>query len=75
LLAGAGGVREIPAFGARDVPLFVGSSVMLLNGQHILTQPAGGESENFFGLIGQDVLGLFTSYTIDFRNMTLMVAH
>jgi hypothetical protein len=48
---------------------------MLLNGQHILTQPAGGESENFFGLIGQDVLGLFTSYTIDFRNMTLMVAH
>jgi hypothetical protein len=74
-LAGAGGVREIPAFGARNVPLFVGNVAILLNGPHILTQPAGGESENFFGLIGQDVLGLFTSFTIDFRNMTLTVTH
>jgi hypothetical protein len=52
------------------------SSVALLScsmAPHILTQSAGGESENFFGLIGQDVVGLFTSYTIDFRNMTLTV--
>jgi hypothetical protein len=75
LLAGAGGVDEIPAFGARNLPLFAGGSVILLNGPHILTQPAGGESENFFGLIGQGVLGLFASYTIDFRNMTLTVTH
>jgi hypothetical protein len=75
LLAGAGGVNKIPAFAARDLLLFVGSSVILLNGQHILTQPAGGESENFFGLIGQDALGLLTSYTIDLRNMTLTVTN
>ena len=72
-LAGAGGQHEIPAYGARNVPLLAGETVILLNGPHILAQPAVGEAEQFFGVIGQNVLGIFSSYTIDFRNMTLTV--
>lgn len=73
ILTGAGRIREIPAYGSHNVPLFAGDTMILLNGPHILTQPAVGESENFFGILGQDVLGLFTSYTIDLRNMSLRV--
>lgn len=73
-LGGAGGIHEVPAYVAHPVPLFAGDSIILLNGNHILTQPQAGEAEHYFGLIGQDVLGLFSSYTIDLRNMTLTVA-
>lgn len=72
-LAGAGGLHEIAAYRARNVPLFAGNTVILLNGPHILSQPAVGEAESFWGVIGQDVLGIFSSYTIDFRNMTLAI--
>jgi hypothetical protein len=72
-LAGAGGIREIPAYGARNLPLLAGGTVLFLNGPHILTQPAGGEAEQFFGVLGRDTLGVFSSYTVDFRNMTLTV--
>jgi hypothetical protein len=66
-LAGAGGIEEIPAYGARGLPLSIGSTLITLNGPHILTKPTAGEAEHYFGLIGQDVLGNLTSYTIDFR--------
>jgi Aspartyl protease len=72
-LSGAGGLREIPAFAVRNAPLFAGDTVILLNGPHVLSQPAGGEAEQFFGVLGQDVLGLFSSYTVDFRNMTFTI--
>jgi CBS domain-containing protein len=72
-LAGAGGIREIPAYGAQNLPLLAGGTVLFLNGPHILTQPTSGEAEQFFGVIGRDTLGVFSSYTVDFRNMTLTV--
>ncbi len=72
-LAGPGGIHEIPAYAAKDLPLFIGNTLILLNGPNILTQPQGGETEHFFGLIGQDTLHLFSSYTIDLRNMTFSV--
>jgi len=72
-LAGAGGVHEIPAFEAHKLPLFFGSTPVLLSGQHVLTQPQGGEAESYYGVIGQDVLRLFSSYTLDFRAMKMTV--
>jgi len=66
-LAGAGGIEEIPAFGAHGVQLWIGSNRMMLNGPHILTKPTSAEAEHYFGLIGQDFLQNFSSYTLDFR--------
>lgn len=66
-LAGADGIHEIPAYAAHGLPLFVGNQLMTLNGPHILAQPTQGEVEHYFGVIGQDILKLFSSYTLDFR--------
>jgi Aspartyl protease len=66
-LAGAGGIEEISAYGAQGVPLFIGNNLIMLNGPHVLTKPTSGEVEHYFGLIGQDLLQNFSSYTLDFR--------
>ena len=66
-LAGAGGIEEIPAYGAHGLPLSIGNTVMTLNGPHVLTKPTSAEVEHYFGLIGQDLLRSFSSYTLDFR--------
>ncbi len=73
-LAGPGGIHEIPAYVAHQLPLWIGSTPVLCNGQHVLTQPQGGEAEKYYGVIGRDVLRLFSSYTIDFRNMRFSAA-
>lgn len=72
-LAGAGGIHEIPAYPAHQMPLWFGSTPVCLNGQHILTESQGGAAENYFGVIGQDLLQLFSSYTIDFVRMRFTV--
>ena len=72
-LAGAGGVHEIPAYQAHKLPLFFGATPVLCTGQHVLTQSQGGEAESYYGVVGQDVLRLFSSYTLDFRTMRLSV--
>ena len=72
-LAGLGGVHEVPAYVAQRLPLFFGNTPVLCTGQHVLTQPQGGEAESYFGVVGQDVLQLFSSYTVDFRNMRFSV--
>jgi hypothetical protein len=68
-LAGGGGVREIPAYSAKHLPLWFGTSPIYLDGQHILTGSQGGEAENYFGVIGTDVLATLSSYTIDLKEM------
>ena len=73
-LAGGGGIHAIAAYEAKNVPLFAGDTLILLNGPHILARPTGSEVENFFGLLGQNTLGIFSSYTIDFRNMSLTLS-
>jgi Aspartyl protease len=73
-LAGGGGIHAIAAYGAKNLPLFAGDTLILLNGPHILARPSGSEVENFFGLLGQNILGIFSSYTIDFRNMSLTLS-
>ena len=73
-LAGGGGVHSVAAYDAKNLPLFAGDTLILLNGSHILARPSDSEVENFFGLLGQNILGIFSSYTIDFRNMTLTLS-
>jgi hypothetical protein len=72
-LAGAGGEVDIPAYGAGHIPLHCGAAVILLNGPHILTQPANWSIENYEGLIGRDILDTLHSYTIDLRTMRFSV--
>jgi len=72
-LAGAGGIHEIPAYKAHKLPLFFGKTPVLCSGQHVLTQPQGGEAESYYGVVGQDILQLFSSYTLDFRAMRFSV--
>lgn len=71
---GYGGDPFIPAYSANRLPLWFGSVMVFLNGQHVLGESQGGEAENFFGLIGQDLLQQFASYTIDFRTMRFSVS-
>jgi predicted aspartyl protease len=73
-LAGSGGIRAIPAYSARNLPLAFGSTWVTLNGDHVLTESQGGEAENYFGVIGQNLLHLFSSYTIDFRSLRFSIA-
>jgi predicted aspartyl protease len=73
-LAGAGGTHEIPAFVAHHLPLWFGATPCYLEGQHILTSSQGGEAESYYGLIGSDILGNFSSYTIDLNRMEFSVA-
>jgi hypothetical protein len=72
-LAGAGGIHEIPAYSAHQLPLWFGSTPVFLTGEHVLAQSQGGAAENYFGVIGQDLLRRFSSYTIDFRSMRITV--
>jgi hypothetical protein len=68
-LAGGGGVRDIPAYIAKHLPIWFGATPIYLDGQHVLTATQGGEAENYFGVIGADVLSRFASYTIDLKRM------
>jgi hypothetical protein len=47
----------------------------VLDGQYVLAQPMVGPGEDYFGIIGQDVLSQLPGYTIDFRTMTFAVQH
>lgn len=73
-LAGADGAHELAGYEVRNLPLFASTSgVFMLNGQLVLAQPMHGPAEDYFGIIGQDVLSQLPGYTIDFRTMTFTV--
>jgi len=73
-LGGIDGGHNVSVYQTLDVPLFANSSgVMMLNGQPVLIQPMLGPEENYFGIIGQDVLSKAPGYTIDLRRMTFAI--
>jgi len=74
LLFGGGGLRPIPAYKAAKLPLWFGSTLVLLNGPHVLSATQGGEAQNYFGQIGIDVLGTFSSYTLDLVQMRFSIS-
>jgi Aspartyl protease len=71
-LVGAGGSSLIHAYLLHGASLAVGGSCLLLDNVAVLTEPSGVPDE-FSGNVGQNVLGEFRAYTIDFRSMTLTV--
>ena len=75
-LSGNDGVHAIANYQVHRLPLFVGESgVFLLDGQHVFAQPMHGPMEDYFGIIGQDILRRLPGYIIDFRTMTFSVVH
>jgi hypothetical protein len=72
-LAGAGGTVNIRAYGADHIPLRCDPSVFFVTGPHVLAEPASWAVENYEGLLGQDVLSGFRTYTIDFRTMRFSI--
>jgi predicted aspartyl protease len=69
-LVGVGGSTVIPAYLQRNVRFGMGGACVLLDNLIVLTEPTGLPDE-FWGNVGQSTVGLFGSYTLDFRTMTL----
>jgi hypothetical protein len=69
-LIGVGGSTVVPAYLQRSVPFKMGGACVVLNDLIVLTEPTGLPDE-FSGNIGQSLVGLLRSYTLDFRTMTL----
>jgi predicted aspartyl protease len=67
-LVGVGGTLVAPAYRVRDVDAKLGGSCAKLETVQVLTQPTGLPDE-FYGNIGQSVLSLFASFTLDFNAM------
>jgi Aspartyl protease len=69
-LIGAGGSSIIHAYVLPDVTFKIGGGYVELHDIYVLTEPTGLPAE-FSGNLGQSSVGLLSSYTLDFRNMTL----
>jgi len=69
-LVGVGGSTVIPAYLQHNVRFRIGGACVVLNNLIVLTVPTGVPAE-FSGNVGQSLVGLFRSYTLDFRSMTL----
>ena len=68
-LVGVGGSTIIPVHLQHNVRFRIGGACVVLNNLIVLTEPTGWPDE-FAGNAGQSVVGLFRSYTLDFRTMT-----
>jgi hypothetical protein len=71
-LVGAGGSTIIHSYVLPDVTFTIGGESVELQDVYVLTEPTGLSTE-FAGNLGQSAVGLLSSYTLDFRNMTLSV--
>ena len=72
-VAGAGGISAIKAAHWRNVPVTLGGIPTTLPDLGIVLQGPAGATDWTLGTIGQDLLGRFRSYTIDFREMRFAV--
>lgn len=54
----------------RDVGIAVGTASTSLRQINIARDPPAGRKEKRLGAIGQDILGTFASYTLDFDTMS-----
>jgi hypothetical protein len=69
-LIGAGGSTFVHAYVLPDVTFKIGAESVDLQDVYVLTENTGVPAE-FAGNLGQSGVGLLSSYTLDFRNMTL----
>jgi Aspartyl protease len=68
-LVGAGGSKVMPTYVLHNLSLRIGGTCVALKDLDVLTKPTGLPNE-FSGNVGQSVVGLFRSYTLDFHTMT-----
>jgi hypothetical protein len=71
-MIGAGGSAIIHSYVLPEVTLNIGGRGVELHDVYVLTESTGLPAE-FAGNLGQSAVGLLSSYTLDFRNMTLSV--
>ena len=69
-LVGVGGSTVLPAYVQPNVRFKMGGACVVLKNLVVLTEPTGLPDE-LSGNVGQSIVGLFPSYTIDFQTMTL----
>ena len=69
--AGAGGARIQPVATWANAPLAVGGQTLVVPAISITLPAAGAPPPQLNGTLGQDVLGRFESYTLDFSAMRL----
>lgn len=68
-ISGAGGTHFVRGYDMKNVQLRIGGQQVALPRASILAEPTDSGLDDFFGNIGQDILGSFKSYTIDFGKM------
>jgi hypothetical protein len=67
---GLGGVRRMQAYVLPQVDLHLGDTTARLTNVPVLTEDVGADPPDaVFGNVGQNLLGQFRSYTIDFTRM------
>jgi hypothetical protein len=71
-MIGAGGSTIIRCYVLHDSTFNIGGRGVELHDVYVLTEPTGLPAE-FAGNLGESAVGLLSSYTLDFRNMTLTV--
>lgn len=70
---GAGGSREFKAYLLAKVELTVGGVNVSLEDITVYTEPLDENSEHLFCNLGLDVLDQFGGYTVNFRDMALVL--
>lgn len=68
-ISGAGGSQELPAYTAKNVAMSVGGVHLTLQSVSVLGRSAGISADYFYGTLGQNVLRMFSSCTLDFDSM------
>ncbi|MEO7771157.1 MAG: retropepsin-like aspartic protease [Gemmatimonadaceae bacterium] len=68
-MAGAGGSRALPSYIVPTLHVEIGGASSQLANVHVLTGLIGTELDLAFGNLGQDLVGPFKSYSLDFRRM------
>jgi hypothetical protein len=68
-IGAAGGSITVPAYTARSMAITAGGVQVTLKDVSILSKPAGTGADYFYGTLGQDVLNMFKSCSLDFRYM------
>lgn len=64
-----GGEQAVPAYTAGSVAIDVGGVPVTLKSVSVLSKPTATGGDNYYGVLGQDVMKLFGSCTLDFHDM------
>ncbi len=68
-LTGAGGSLQVPDYKVASLTLTLADIPFTLHNVDVLSKPAGTDEDDFYGILGQDALKAFRSYTLDFGSM------